>query len=52
MEDIYKEAIQLLLEDLYVRTTIEALNTGLKFKHDRADKIRTLKNKVEEKNKK
>jgi hypothetical protein len=46
MEKIYKEAIQLMLEDLYVRSCIDALHTGLKIKHDRAEKVRQLINKI------
>ena len=48
MDKIYKEAIKFLLEDLYIRSSIDALQTGLKFKHDRADKTKALIAKIEE----
>jgi hypothetical protein len=46
MEKIYKEAIQLLLEDLYIRSSIKALHTGLKITHDRAEKVKQLIDKI------
>jgi hypothetical protein len=48
MDKIYKEALLLLMEDLYLRLSIDALNTGLKFKHDRAEKIKALVEKIKE----